>query len=143
MRYFCTIYTHDCTPATTATTTSSDGDPAGSPLAQVLVSGETMRDAAARAYVQCVGRERARMLQEQLRAPRKLARQETNAKAIAASLRKTKRSGGECYLLDNYAEGWYIHVEPVVNMPGASSRLRKLRLPHKRLLHLSRTPSPN
>jgi hypothetical protein len=141
VRYFCTIYTHDCTFATKQGN-SSDGDlAADAPLARVLVSGSNQREAAARAYVQCVGRERARLLREQF-GSRRLAKQETNAKGIAASLRKTSRSGGECYLMDNYVEGWYIHVEPVVNMPQPASP-RRLRLPASLLRHLSRTPSPN
>jgi hypothetical protein len=144
VRYFCTIYTHDCTLATKqGTPATGEGDPAGGPLGRVLVSGATMREAAARAYVQCVGRERARLMQEQLAAPRRLARQETNTKAIAASLRKMSRSGDDCYLLDNFVEGWFIHVEPVLNLPCPSSRPRKLRLPTSRLLSLSHTPSPN
>jgi hypothetical protein len=141
VRYTCTIYTHDRTFAIQQGA-MGDGDPCGgdAPLAQVLVSGASKREAAARAYVQCVGRDRARLLREQLRISPRLARQETNARAIAASLRKTSRSGGECYLMDNYVEGWYIHVEPVVDLPRPS--LCRLRLPHSLLLRLS-PPSPN
>src|SRR5262249_19035368 len=112
------------------------------PLGRVLVSGANMREAAARAYVQCVGRERSRRLREELQAPRRLARQETNYKAIAASLRKTSRSGSDCYPLDNFIEGLFIHFDPVVNLPRPSSPPR-LRLPHPLLSHLLRTPSQN
>jgi hypothetical protein len=140
VRYFCTIYTHDCTFATTQGS-SADGDQSGgTPLARVLVSGSSKRQAAAQAYVECVGRERARLMREL--GSRRLAKQEMNARAIAASLRKTNRSGGDCYLLDNYVEGWYVHVEPVIDLPRPASP-RRLRLPHPLLVRLSRTPSPN
>ena len=140
VRYFCTIYTHDCTFATTQGT-PADGDPAdGTPLARVLVSGSSKRQAAAQAYVECVGRERARLMRERFGS--RLAKQETNARAIAASLRKTNRSGSECYLLDNYVESWYVHVEPVISVPLPSSP-RRLRLPHPLLVRLSRAPSLN
>lgn len=146
MRYFCTIYTHDQAAVSTQAKGGSSGgsqtatDGGGMPLARVLVSGATKREAAARAYVECVGRERARLLMRQQEA-RRVAKQETNARAIAASLRKINRSGDECYLMDNFIEGWYVHVEPVVDLPAPSPR--RLRLPHPRLVHLCRTPSPN
>jgi hypothetical protein len=145
VRYFCTIYTHDCTPVTQGKTDGGSGSQTdgggGTPVARVLVSGASKREAAARAYVECVGRERARLLRER-QMPRRVAKLETNARAIAASLRKINRSGGECFLMDNLVEGWYVHVEPVVDLPRPTSPQR-LRLPHPSLVHLSRTPSPN
>jgi hypothetical protein len=140
VRYFCTVYTADRTLAATQTTAAPDGDPAGAPVGRVLTSGSSKRQAAARAYVECVGRERARLLRERFGA--RLAKQEMNANAIAASLRKTNRSGMECYLLDNYVESWYVCVEPVVDAPRPATP-RRLRLPHPLLAHLCRTPSPN
>src|SRR5262249_53943656 len=115
------------------------------PLARVLVSGSSKRQAAARAYVECVGRERARLMREERRLPGRVVKQETNARAIAASLRKVNRSGSDCYLLDNLVQGWHVHVEPVVDAPRtASSPRRPLRLPSSLLLrHLLRTPSSN
>lgn len=139
MRYFCTIYTRECTPASTTTAGGSGGGD-GSPLARVSVSGSSKRRAAAQAYVECVGRERARLMRERL-VPARLARLQADADAIAASLRKVNRSGSDCYLLDDLAQGWFVHVEPVVDAPRTSPR--RLRLPVPLLLHLHRTPSPN
>ena len=145
MRYFCTIYTHDRTFATTQGSTDggrgdSQTEGGGEPVARVLVSGVSKREAAARAYVECVGRDRARLLRER-QTTRRVAKQQTNARAIAASLRKLNRSGGDCYLMDDLVEGWFVHVEPVVDLPRPSPR--RLRLPHNTLVRLCRTPSLN
>jgi hypothetical protein len=146
VRYFCAIYTHQYT--LTGTQSCAKGEPGPDALvARVVVSGGSQREAAARAYVQCVGRERARQLQEERRAPRHVARQETNSRAIAASLRKTTRTAGTCYLMDNLVEGWSITVEPLVPMsrtqPRPHSRPCRLRLPQPIFAQLSRSPSPN
>jgi hypothetical protein len=141
VRFICTIYSQTQTFAGTKSTADGDRDPDGA-LAKVVVSGASQRDAAARAYVECVGRQRARLLREKHNMPRRRAAQESNRKAIAASLRKTKPQGS-CYLLDNFVEGWLIAVEPVVPMPASSPLPRRLRLPHPLLVHLSRIPLSN
>jgi hypothetical protein len=140
VRYICTIYSHTFAGKQGFAGGDADGDGA---LGKVVVSAASPREAAARAYVECIGRTRARTMREKLGAPRSLAAQETNPRAIAASLRKLKRSQGECYLLDNYVEGWLITVESVVPTPPDSPRLRRVRLPHPLLVHFSRTPLPN
>ena len=90
MRYACTIYTHEYMFGGNRGFTG--GDPVfDSPLAHVVVSGDNLREAAARAYVQCVGRLRARRMRQNPSAPRAVIAQETSCKAIAASLRKTAR----------------------------------------------------
>jgi hypothetical protein len=142
VRYTCTIYGHDYTFGGVKGFTGTD-PVFDEPLARVEVSGRSLREAAARAYVECVGRRRAEQMREQQRAPRKVVAQETSRKAIAASLRKTTRRIGECYEMDNLLEGWFIKVEPV------PSNLRSSRLPSgphlstSCLLHLSSFPSPN
>ncbi len=143
MRYLCTIYSHDHTFAGKqgfAGDTSADGD---GPLAQVVVSGASPRQAAAQAYVECVGRARARLLREKHQAPRRVTAQETNPKAIAASLRKMRCPQGDGYLLDNFLEGWWITVESVVPMPTPSPRRRRIRLSPPLLHRFLRTPLPN
>jgi hypothetical protein len=127
MQFVCTIYGHDYTA----------GGPRGWLNARpvrltaprtVTVSGQTVREAAARAYVRCVGRRRARLLCSRQHAPRRVALQEADPKAIAASLRKTPAPGGACYQLDNLVEAWFIRVEPA---PPLRRRhlLRQLRQP--------------
>src|SRR5262249_23026703 len=110
VRYLCTIYT----PEQTFSGTNTGLEPSfGSPWAEVEVSGKSDREAAARAYVQCVGKERARLMRQKLHAPGHIVAQETNRKAIAASLRKTTRRIGECYEMDNFVDTWLIKVQPV------------------------------
>jgi hypothetical protein len=142
VRYICTIHSQ------THTFAGNEGSPGGdrdgdAPLARVVVSGPCPRQAAARAYVECVGRSRARLLREKHNTPRRVAAQEANPRAIAASLRKMKRPQGDCYLLDNFVQSWSIVVEAVVPMPASPSRPRRLRLPHPVLARLCRTPLPN
>jgi hypothetical protein len=142
MRYTCTIYTHDYTFGGGR----GVGTPEPSfeaPTARVEVTGQSVREAAARAYVQCVGRERARLMRQEQHAPRKVIAQETSCKAIAASLRKTARRIGECYELDNFVVAWFIKVEPTANLRPNSPRPRRTRLPLPLLHHLSSRPSPN
>jgi hypothetical protein len=141
VRYICTIYSLEHTFAGKQNPAGGGADADG-PLGKVVVSGSSPRQAAARAYVECVGHSRARLLREQHGMPRSVAAQEANPRAIAASLRKTKRTPGDCYLLDNFLEGWLITVDSVVPTPPAP-RLRRLRLPHPLLVHLSRTPLSN
>ena len=142
MRYICTIYSHDHTFAGKQGFAGGDADGDAS-LARVVIAAPSPRDAAARAYVECIGRARARLMREKRQAPRSVAAQETNPRAIAASLRKTGRPQGECYLLDNYVAGWCITVEPVVPTLPSSPLPRRVRLPHPLLVHFSRTPLPN
>jgi hypothetical protein len=137
VRYLCTIYNHAYTVGATHAFTGTDPS-FDSPLARVVVSGPSLRQAAARAYVKCVGKKRAEQMRKRLEMPRGVIAQETNRRAIAASLRKTARRIGECYELDNFVEAWFIKVEPV-----PSPRPSHLRLPHPTLLHLSRTPFPS
>jgi hypothetical protein len=141
VRYTCTIYSHDYRFGGVQAFTGSD-PVLETPLAHVEVSGRTLREAAARAYVKCVGRQRARQMRAKATAPREVIAQETSCKAIAASLRKTARRIGECYEMDNFVKGWFIKVEPVSN-PRLSRRLCKLHLPIPLLQHLSSSPSPN
>jgi hypothetical protein len=141
VRYICTIYSHNHTLAAKQGFVDDAGDGDG-PVGKVVVSGASPRQAAARAYVECIGRTRARMMREKRALPRSAAAQEANPRAIAASLRKTRWPQGDCYLLDNFLDGWLITVEPVVPTPPAP-RLRRVRLPHPLLVHLSRTPLLN
>jgi hypothetical protein len=143
MRFLCTIYSHD---------EQCGGVPGGpglqprveAPLATVTVSGRSLREAAARAYVRGVGRTRARILRDHLKAPRAVFAQETNVKAIAAGLRRTSSGLGDCYQLDNLLEAWYIKVEPLpANSMPRLPRLRRLRLSPPVLRRLLRHASPN
>jgi hypothetical protein len=139
MRYLCTIYTHDCSFAGrkgfAATEPAFDA-----PVASVIVDGPTLRDAAARAYVRVVGRQRAQGLRRKPAIPNEVIAQETSPRAIAASLRKVARRVGECYEMDNLVDAWSIQVQPV----SVTTRLpRNLRLSSKLIYHSSRFPSPN
>jgi hypothetical protein len=138
--YTCTIYSHDFTFGGAKGFTGTD-PVFDAPTAQVVVSGRNLRQAAARAYVKCIGRRRAKEMLRNLDAPREVIQQETSCKAIAASLRKTARRIGECYELDNFVEAWSIKVEPLPSRP--SARLRPVRLPVPLLHRLSSSPSPN
>jgi hypothetical protein len=139
MRYLCTIYTHDCTFAGAKTFTGTE--PAfGSPVASLLVRGTSERDAAARAYIRAVGRDRARGLREQGLVREEILAQETKPGAIAASLRKVAGRSGLRYEMDNFADAWSIRVEPA---PTATRLPRRLRLKSRLLYRSSRFPSPN
>jgi hypothetical protein len=103
-------------------------------VASVVVSGSSARQAAARAYVKTVGRQRASRLRQGKKTPAAVVAQETSPKAIAAGLRKVHRRFGECFEMDNYHDVWSIQVASVpMNLP----------LPSLLLYHLSRSPSPN
>lgn len=135
MRYLCTIYANDGT--FTGNKTSHDPAEPGSPVGSVVVTGSSLRQAAARAYVRCVGRKRARWLEQAKQAPAAVVAQETSPKAIAMSLRKVHRRFGECYEMDNYHDVWSIKVQP------APKALRRLRLAPPLLYHLSLATAPN
>jgi hypothetical protein len=142
VRYTCTIFGHDYTFGGVKGFTGTE--PVwDEPLARVVVAGKTLREAAARAYVKCVGRHRAEQMRQEQRAPRKVVALETSSKAIAASLRKTTRRIGECFEMDNFIEGWFIKVEPVLPNPRSSRQLSGPRLCTSCLIHLSSEPSPN
>jgi hypothetical protein len=141
VRYTCTIYSHDYSFGGAKGFTGTD-PVFDAPLVQVEVSGRSLREAAARAYVKCIGRARAKQMAEKLSAPQEVIAQEKNCKAIAASLRKTVRRIGECYELDNFVEAWFIKVAPMCSQP-ASPRLHTPRLSIPLLHHLSFSPSPN
>lgn len=138
MRYLCTIYSTDGSFPTpkTSSGTGAPSEPT-SPVASVVVTGASLRQAAARAYVRCVGHKRAEWLRQSAQAPAAVVAQETSPRAIAASLRKVHRRFGECYEMDNYHDVWSIKVEP------APRSLRKTRLAPPLLYHLSLAPSPN
>ncbi len=138
MRFLCTIYSRDCTFGASNSTR----------VGSVTVRGNTLREAAARAYVACVGKKRAQVMREVMQAPRAQVAEQTNVRAIAVCLRKTAGRGSACYLLDNMLEAWDIHVEPT-NAPSRPSLPlprplgRRLRLSPPALLPLLQRPSPN
>jgi hypothetical protein len=140
--YTCTIYSHDYTFGGAKGFTGTDPVFAG-PTVQVEVSATSMRQAAARAWVKCIGRARAKRLARKPGAPREIAAQEKSCKAIAASLRKTVRRIGECYELDNFVEAWFIKVAAVSSRQSSSVRLHGPRISLPLLHHLSSSPSPN
>jgi hypothetical protein len=141
VRFHCAIYNQDSTFGFSGGW--QGGGPVSTvPMATVTVSGHTAREAAARAYVRCVGRERARRMRQKPDAPRGAIAQETNFRAIAACLRKTTSRLGECYQLDNLVEAWYITAEPDRSTPRLRKPLRRLRLPHSLLFRLLSRPLP-
>jgi hypothetical protein len=142
VRYLCTIFSHNPTFAGSSGFAGNSTD-AETPLARLVVAAASPRDAAACAYVECVGRTRARLLRHKEGMPRSVAALEANPRAIAASLRKMKRRQGAGYLLDNLVEGWSILVDAVVPTPASPRQPRPIRLPHPLLLHFLRTPLPN
>jgi hypothetical protein len=134
--YFCTLYKRDYTFGGKQGYTGME--PAcGEPQARVTVSAGSLREAAACAYIRCVGRQRVRNLRRQQVAPAKVLALQTNPRAIAASLRKTSGRMGEGYELDHVDRSWFIQVCPLPTSP------RRLRLSARRLLRLCRTPFPN
>ena len=136
MRYHCTIYSHAYTVA--GTEAFGGTEPAfDAPMADVMVKADGARHAAARAWVRCVGRERARLLERSSPGNPKAGAQEANPRAVAASLRKTPSRIGEVFAMDNVLEAWFIKVEP------ACPRLPRLRLSPRLLWRLLRNASPN
>ncbi|MFO0842065.1 MAG: hypothetical protein U0797_06635 [Gemmataceae bacterium] len=139
MRYLCTIYTHNCTLA--GARTFQGTEPAfDSPAGAILVRGSSERDAAARAYVQAVGHGRARGMRKQGVVREEIIAQETNPRAIAASLRKVTGRAGVLYEMDNFADAWSIRVQAASCSPRL---LRRSRLKSRLLYRSSRFPSPN
>ncbi len=139
MQFVCTIYSHEYT--TTGDKGGVTTEPVfDHPMARVVVKGSSLREAAARAYVRAVGRQRAQWMRQQPWSREEVASQETSSRAIAASLRKTNRRIGECYELDHLVRSWLIKVEfAPANLPA----FRRLRLPASTLLRLGRAPFPN
>jgi hypothetical protein len=135
MRYLCTVYNRDYTLGSSQTVV----------VGTATVAGHTVREAAARAYVRCVGSQRARVMQQKCKAPRAVIAQETNFRAIAACLRKTSTRLGDWYRFDNLVEAWDIHVEPLPASPPSSPRLPERRSlpPLPVLLALLQRPSWN
>jgi hypothetical protein len=103
--------------------------------ADVFVEAGTRREAAARAYVLCVGRKKSRQRSRQA-----LENLEGCPAAIACSLRRTQTRVGEVYELDNVTESWLIKVVPATP---PSLRLTSPRPTIPRLIHLCRIISPN
>jgi hypothetical protein len=133
VRYHCTLFTQTFS-ATRETFTGTDPS-FDAPVVSVTVRGDSLRTAAARAYVRCVGRDRAKQLSQLPHVRPEVAALEASPKAVAAGLRKMMARIGEVYELDNAREAWFIKVVPVPSKP------RRLR---SRLLYLSsRSPSPN
>lgn len=131
MTYTCAIWNHDCTfPGGTARPSCL------TLVATTRVKANSSRAAAAKGYVRCVGRRRARLLQEVLHAPAALIRQETDWRAIATSLMRSPDRLGDCYCFDNLVEAWYITVQPARHAPSRRSL-------SSRLWHSLRHPSPN
>jgi hypothetical protein len=127
MTFVCSIYNHDYTFGN-----SADADPACVTLiARTAVRAGSPRSAAAKVYVRCVGRRRARLLQDVLQAPPSLIQNETDWRAIAPGLMWSSGRLGDCYCFDNLIEAWYIVVTPAT-----------LPLPAKRLPPSSRQPLP-
>jgi hypothetical protein len=127
MTFVCTIYNHDYT--------FGKGGEASSAcmtlIAQTAIRAGSPRSAAAKVYVRCVGRRRARLLHDVFQAPPSLIQNETNWRAIAPGLMRSSSRLGDCYCFDNLVEAWYIVVTPTT-----------LPLPAKRLPQSSRQPLP-
>jgi hypothetical protein len=87
------------------------------------VRAGSRRAAAAKGYVRCVGRGRARLLKDVLEAPPALIQQEIDWRAIAPGLMRSSGRLGDCYCFDNLVETWYITVEPTASpSPSLPSR---------------------
>lgn len=99
MLYTCTLFT-----------TILGSEPAFDyPLACVTVRGDSLRQAAARAYVRCVGRDRVRQ-RSHLRP--EISGLEASPRAIAASLRKIFSRIGELYEMTGLNQSWFVKVVP-------------------------------
>ncbi|MGL4553654.1 MAG: hypothetical protein ACRC33_21030 [Gemmataceae bacterium] len=135
MRYHCTLFTQ--TFSATRQTFAGTEPSFDAPVVSVTVRGDSLRLAAARAYVRCVGRERAKRLAELPHVRPEVAALDASPRAVAAGLRKTHGRIGEVFELDNANESWFIKVVPMTPRP------RRARV-HSRLLYLSSlSPSPN
>jgi hypothetical protein len=141
MTFFCAIWNHDYT--------FGEGTGGTQPaLADVTLVGTarvragSARAAAAKGYVRCVGRGRARLLKDVLKAPPALVQQETDWRAIAPGLMRSSNRLGDCYCFDNLVEAWYITVEPT-SSPTPSHRLPLPSRRSRSLWHSLLHPLPN
>ncbi|MFO0880319.1 MAG: hypothetical protein U0840_23490 [Gemmataceae bacterium] len=138
MRYLCTIYAHH--PLTGHTTGTTSSEPTvGKPSGQGIVAGASPRQAAARAYVRFVARDRVEALRRRAFASERILALEANPRAIAPCLRKIASRLGECYQMDHLVDTWSIQVQP---LPAAVPLPRRSRS-SSRLLRRSAPPSPN
>src|SRR5262249_4872739 len=87
MTYYCAIFSHDFTLGGDG----GDGPVGVSLVATTTVHAKSPRLAAAKGYVRCVGRRRARLLLDVLQAPAVLARHETDWRATAPLPRRPTR----------------------------------------------------
>ena len=105
------------------------------PVATVRVRAGSLRQAAARAYVRAVGRQRVAWLLQQGHPRPEIAALEARPAAVAAGLRRTFSRRGETYVLENAQEAWFIKVEALPSaLPRSSPRHR---------FRSSQSPSPN
>jgi hypothetical protein len=133
MTFLCAIYNHDYTFGP-----GGEPTPAGVTLVgQAVVRATCARAAAAKSYVRCVGRPRALLLAQFLKAAAVKVRNETDWRAIAPGLMRSSNRLGDCYCLDNLVEAWYIRVVP------AGQPLPAKRLSHRSRLSSLLHPSPN
>jgi hypothetical protein len=131
MTFFCAVYSQDLTLG------GKEPTPAGVTLVgQTAVRAAGPRQAAAKGYVRCVGRRRARLLKDVFQAPQTCVENETNWRAIAPGLMRSSNRLGDCYCFDNVLEAWYILVSP------AALPLPRRRLSRRSSLS-SHSPSPN
>lgn len=91
-------------------------------VASVTVIARRAREAAARAYVRVLGRQRMAVL-VQLGAPAFIIRAERSVRRLARGLEKTADWAGPCYRLDNMVQQWHFHVRR-----RALSRVERVRL---------------
>jgi hypothetical protein len=134
--FLCTIYSQD---STFGAGDSASGASPATLVGTAAVVAANPRQAAAKGYVRCVGKQRAWLLKEVLHAPKGIVRHETDWKALAPGLMRSQTRFGDCYSFDNLVETWYIKVEPTC-LPVPSRRLsRRRRLLFRSLRH----PSPN
>ncbi len=141
MTFFCAIWNHDYTLGD-KTGGTQPGVADVTLVGTARVRAGSPRAAAAKGYVRCVGRGRARLLKDFLQASPTLIQQETDWRAIAPGLMRSSNRLGDCYCFDNLVEAWYITVEPA-SSPTPS---RRLPLPSRRsrsLRHSLLHPLPN
>lgn len=135
MTFLCTVYNHDYTFGAPSGTEPSAIQ--ATRVATVSVRARSARAAAAKVYVRCVGRRRARLLKDVLQAPASLVRQETDWRAIAPGLMRCGGRMGTCYCFDNLVEAWFIQVQP------ADTPLPSRRVPSSAGLSIYYQSSPN
>jgi hypothetical protein len=76
-------------------------------VARTIALASTKREAAARAWVRTVGRERARAMRE-LGAPVAVLEMNSDRGQIASELTNAELWIGECLKLDNGVESWFV-----------------------------------